>query len=60
MTPAGEMREALRAGRLAAQEKRSPANPYNGTGATARERVLTRMWRTGYSAGNLARVDPAG
>lgn len=57
MTPGGEMRAALQAGRLAAQQKRSPTNPYNGTGATARERVLARMWRTGYTAANPARVD---
>lgn len=60
MTPAGEMRAALQAGRRAAQQKRSPANPYDGIGATARERVLARMWRTGYSAGNPVRVAESG
>jgi len=51
MTPAAEMREALHAGRAAAESKQEPGNPY-AAGETARERVLAVMWRKGYSAGN--------
>lgn len=51
MTPAGEMRAALHAGRSAAESRQPRVNPYAG-GQTARDRVLARMWSTGYSAGN--------
>lgn len=52
MTAAAQAREALLAGRKAAQDKQSPANPYSGTAKTPRERVLARMWRLGYSEAN--------
>ncbi|MBP2331239.1 hypothetical protein JOF56_011624 [Kibdelosporangium banguiense] len=51
MSHAAEMRAALHAGRAAAENRQPPDNPY-ARGATARERVLARMWRVGYSAGN--------
>lgn len=60
MTPAGEARDALLAGRKAAQDKQPPNNPYNGTADTARERVLARMWRLGYSRANPMPVDFTG
>lgn len=57
MTPASEMRAALRAGRRAAEAGKPPANPYNGTADTARERMLARMWRIGYQAGNPVQLE---
>lgn len=49
--PSEEMRAAREAGRAAAEAHRPPdSNPYNGTGPTARERVLSVMWRRGYSS----------
>lgn len=57
MTTAGEMRAALHAGRRAAKAGQPPANPYNGTADTARERMLARMWRIGYRAGNPVQLD---
>lgn len=59
VTPAGEMREALLAGRAAARARQSPHNPYSGTAETARERVLSRMWRLGYSGANPVPVNLA-
>ncbi|MEU5847446.1 hypothetical protein [Saccharopolyspora shandongensis] len=53
MTVPAQMREALDAGRAAAENRQPPkANPYRGDADTARERVLARMWRQGYQAGN--------
>ncbi|MFC6090868.1 ribosome modulation factor [Saccharothrix lopnurensis] len=57
MTPAGEMRAALHAGRRAAETGQPPANPYSGTAGDARERMLARMWRIGYRAGNPVRLE---
>lgn len=57
MTVAAQARKALLAGRKAAQDKQPPANPYNGNAAEARERVLAKAWRLGYSNANPMPVD---
>ena len=45
------MRQALEAGRAAAEAKHGPhGNPYRGTGPTARERALAVVWRRSYQA----------
>lgn len=60
-TPAAQARDALRAGRQAAeQRKTADTNPYRGNAPTARERVLARMWTLGYSGGNPMTVDYSG
>lgn len=51
MTPSQEMRQAREAGRAAAEAKHGPhGNPYRGTGPTARERMLSVVWRRGHQA----------
>lgn len=52
MTPAGEMREALHAGRAAAESRQPHDSNPHAAGETARDRVLAVMWRKGYQAAN--------
>lgn len=60
-TPAAQARDALAAGRAAA-ESGAPvtSNPYRGDAGTPRERVLARMWTLGYGAGNPMSADITG
>lgn len=48
MSVEAEMAAAFRAGQQAARDHTGNHNPYSGTGDTARERVLSVMWRKGY------------
>lgn len=48
---------AHQAGRDTATDKRPRVNPYDGSAATAVERVLAVMWARGYSAGNPVDLD---
>ena len=46
------MSAAFKDGRATAQDGEPRVNPWSGMAETAAERVLSKMWARGYSAGN--------
>lgn len=52
MSASRKAREALHAGKKAAENAERPKNPHDGNSTDPAERVAAKLWRKGYQDGN--------